>query len=138
MLLALIVTVSVPIPTRAAQLGSGWSVRVVGRSAAGRVAPIATIAPRDLATARIAFGGTLAAAARRTTVTLVLQKTSGGEAATVGTLMLRADRVFGTQPASLPAIFSEMGVTPRPATTYRIAVDSGGATLASTAVALTR
>lgn len=136
MLLVLIVTVSVPLPTRAAQLGAGWSVRVVGdRSAADRGA---TIAPHNLATTRIAFGGTLVAAARRTTVTLVLQRTSGGEATTVGTLMLRADRVFGTQPTSLPAIFSELGVTPRPATTYRIAVDSGGTTLVSTAVTLTR
>lgn len=141
MLLALAATVSVPLPAKAAQLGSGWSTRVyagtsIVSTGASTVGAGKAIAWRDLASMRIAFSGQLAPAARRTTVTLVLQGTSNGAA--TGTMLLKAERVFNTQPTALSALFSQMGVTPRPGASYTIAVDAGGATLTATTVTFAR
>ncbi len=137
MLVALGVTASAPIPAKAAQLGSGWSTRVyTGTAGATAAGTGATIAWRDLASARIAFSGRLIPSARRARVTIVLQQTGSG--ASTGTMLLNADRVFNTQPTSLSALFSQMGVVARPGASYKIAVAAGTSTLTGATLTLAR
>lgn len=134
MLLALVLAVSIPLPARAAQVGSGWSTRF---TAAGSVAAATTTMTRhELATTQIAFTGRLLPSARRTVVTIVLQSKSAGATTTLGTVMMRAERAFNTPAISLAALISEMGVAPRPATTYVIAATAGSTTLTSATVTI--
>lgn len=132
LLLALGGAMSLPLPVKAAHLGAGFGERVYATSASGSGNTI------QYATARIAFSGTLSASARRAAVTIVVQKVSGSDAATVGAMMTTAQRVFNTQPVALPALFSDLNITAQPGATYRIAVKAGATTLTSAAVALAR
>lgn len=135
LLLALGVAISVPLPAHAANLGSGLATHIaVDRSSSGAGNAITR---QEFATARVAFSGTLIASARRTPVTLVLQSVSGDVATTVGTMYTTAGRVFNAQSTALPALFAALDVTPRAATTYRVAVQDAGSTVTSATFALT-
>ncbi len=124
-----------PFPVKAASLGSGLAVQVCAIAPCAAAHPIT---PAEFAATRITFSGQLAATARRTSVTIVLQRMGRTGAVTVGTVWTRASRVFTAQPMLLPALFTQMGVTPQPATTYRIAVGTGHTTLTSATVTLAR
>jgi hypothetical protein len=133
-LLLLLGVINVPLPAHAASLGSGWAEHI--QTAAG--GPVGnTITLGQYATTRIGFSGTLKPSIGRAGVTIVVQKVSGATT-TVGTMTTLARRVFNTQPATLPSLFATMGVTARPNTTYRIAVNSGGGTLTSATITLAR
>lgn len=139
LLLALAIAVSVPLPVKAATLGAAWSTHI---SAAGSTidatGDTATIAWRDRATARVAFSGRLLPAARRAIVTVTLRQAGRSGDTTIGSVMLRAERVFNTPATALPALFAEMGVTPHPATRYTLTIASGTTTLTHASLALTR
>ncbi len=124
-----------PLPVKTASLGSGLTVRVCASAPCAVAHPVA---PGEFAATRVTFNGRLAAAARGASVTIVLQRMGRTGAVTVGTVWTRASRVFNAQPILLSTLFAQMGVTPQQATTYRIAVKTGGAALTSTTVTLTR
>jgi hypothetical protein len=130
---ALIIVELVPLPSKAASLGSGLTVKVCSSAACPVASPMTL---QMFAGSRITFNGRLTATARRTSVTVVLQKTGHAGAGTIGTIWTRASHVFNAQAIPLPTLFAQMGVTPQQATTYRIAVETGGATLTSAAIAL--
>ncbi|MDQ2827470.1 MAG: hypothetical protein M3Y74_00245 [Chloroflexota bacterium] len=125
----------VPLPVKAASLGARLAVQVCARATCAGAHPVT---PQEFAATRVTFNGQLAATARRTSVTIVLQRTVSGGAVTVGAVWTRAGRVFNAQPMLLPTLFAQMGVTPQRGTTYRIFVETGSTTLTSTTVTLAR
>lgn len=127
---------SVPLPVKAAHLGSGFSERIVG--GASVVSGGNAVAGTRFAGARVEFTGALSPSARRTALTITIQKISGADAATVGSMMTTAQRVFNTRPVALPTLLTTLGITAQPGGTYRIAVSAGNATLTSTTVTLAR
>ena len=139
LLLALAAVMSVPLPAKAATLGTGWSTHLSATgSAMSTAGDTATITWRARATARISFSGRLLPGARRAIVTMALQQVGRGGVTTVGTLTSRADRAFNTPPTTLSALFAEMGVTPHPGVRYALTIAAGGATLTRATVTLTR
>lgn len=132
----LIAIVSIPLSAKATRLGSGWIERVY---AGGSVVGTGNTIPwSGFANTRIAFTGTLAPSIGRTSVTLVVQQVSGGDTTTVGSMTTPATRVFNTQPAALPVLFTTMGITARPGATYTIAVNAGSGTLTRETITLGR
>lgn len=142
LLVALAVVVSMPLPVKAATLGMDWSTHISAAGstidATGATGATATISWRDRATARVAFSGRLLPAARRAIVTMTLRQAGRSGDVTVGSVMLRAERVFNTPATPLSALFAEMGVAPHPATRYTLTIASGATTLTYASLALTR
>ena len=128
--IALLLVTRIPLPVRAAQLGSNWGAHL---------SPTGTIVPqRHLASTGVVFSSVLAPEAGHATVTILVQATNGSTTTTLGSVMTRADRLFNAHPAPLSALFSMAGVTPQPGTRYRIAVSASGAQLASTQITVVR
>ncbi len=134
--LALGAVTVIPLPARAASLGTDLAARVSASGAASGADT--TVALRQAGTATVRFSGALQPSASRSVVTLTLGQASGSGTTTLGSMMLRAGRIFNAQPTALSALFAQFHVTPQTATRYTIAVSSGSATLASAAVTFTR
>ncbi len=136
-LLALLTAVTlIPLPARTAALGAAWAARIsVARTMRGSSA---TIGWHELAATEVGFSGLLLPAQRRHRVRLVLSRTAASGTTVLGSVIMKAARVFDAQPTSLPALFAQLHLTPRPATRYTIAVSSGSATLASATITVTR
>ena len=127
---ALLLVTRIPLPVRAAELGSNWGAHP---SPAGTIVPL-----RQLASTGVVFSGVLAPTAGHATAIILIQATNGSTTTTLGSVMTRADRVFNAHPAPLSALFSMAGVTPQPGTRYRVAVSASGTTLTSTQITVVR
>ena len=87
--------------------------------------------------ALVSFRGRLIPAARKTLVTIAVERLSRSGAVAEGSTTAKAERVFNTQPAPLQDLFGAMAIVPRPGARYRISVNAMGVSLASATLALT-